>query len=136
MRIEHFAVNVAEPRAMAEWYCAHMGMTIKRRQEQAPHTHFLADEGGSVMIEIYHNPPAAVPDYARMNPLRLHLAFVSANPAAAGASERLNSRASVSVSRRDSISSSRLASWQLTPGTSSIQPIHQPAGCLITAVSV
>lgn len=33
------------------------------------------------MLEIYHNPPGEVPDYAAMNPLLLHLAFVSQSPA-------------------------------------------------------
>lgn len=82
MKIEHFAFNVAEPVAMAEWYCEHLGMTVKRKQPKAPHTHFLADGSGSVMIEIYNNPADQVPDYAHMNPLLLHLAFVSADPAA------------------------------------------------------
>lgn len=81
MKIEHFALNVAEPLAMVDWYCKNLGMTVKRRQDKAPHTHFLADSRGAVMIEIYNNPPDAVPDYARMNPLLLHLAFVSADPA-------------------------------------------------------
>jgi len=29
-----------------------------------------------------------------------------------------------------------VGSWQLTPGTSSIQPIHQLASCFTTAVNV
>lgn len=82
MKIEHFAFNIAEPIAMAEWYCANLGMTVKRKQPKAPHTHFLVDSSGSVMIEIYNNPADQVPDYASMDPLLLHLAFVSADPAA------------------------------------------------------
>lgn len=46
------------------------------------------------------------------------------------------SKASVSVIRIVSKSSSRVASWQFTPGTSSIQPIYQPASCVATAVYV
>src|SRR5690606_18302677 len=38
---------------------------------------------------------------------------------------RLSSRISPSASRRLANSSSRVRSWQLTPGTSSIHPIHQ-----------
>jgi glyoxylase I family protein len=64
MKIEHFAINVAEPVAMADWYCKNMGMTVMRKQPKAPHTHFLADSSGSVMIEIYNNPADAVPPYA------------------------------------------------------------------------
>ena len=80
MKIEHFAFNVADPIAVAEWYVTHMGMTIARKMEGGPNTHFLADDSGQVMIEIYNNPPDQVPDYANMNPLILHLAFVCENP--------------------------------------------------------
>lgn len=34
------------------------------------------------MIEIYNNPADQVPAYAQMNPLLLHIAFVSEDPAA------------------------------------------------------
>lgn len=80
MKIEHFAVNVADPVAMAAWYVKNMGMTIARKTEGGPNTHFLADESSQVMIEIYNNPPDEVPPYAGMNPLLLHLAFVCKNP--------------------------------------------------------
>lgn len=80
MKIEHFAFNVADPIAVAEWYVTHMGMTIARKMEGGPNTHFLADDSGQVMIEIYNNPPDQVPDYVNMNPLILHLAFVCENP--------------------------------------------------------
>jgi hypothetical protein len=45
--------------------------------------------------------------------------------AAALASWRLNSSASVKIVRRLASNSSRDRSWALTPGTSSTQPIHQ-----------
>lgn len=80
MRIEHFAFNVSDPVAIAAWYCEHLGFTVKHKFDKAPHTHFLADSSGNVMIEIYNNPPNAVPDYSYMNPLILHLAFVSDDP--------------------------------------------------------
>ena len=41
---------------------------------------FLADDSKRVMIEIYKNPTDEVPDYRTMNPLILHLAFVSDDP--------------------------------------------------------
>ena len=41
------------------------------------HTHFLADANGESMIEIYNNPKAAVPDYHKIDPLILHLAFAA-----------------------------------------------------------
>ncbi len=79
MNIEHMAFNVAEPAAAAAWYRDHLGMNVVRALDEAPHTHFLRDERG-VMIEIYRNPPDRVPDYAAMDPLILHLAFISDDP--------------------------------------------------------
>ena len=82
MKIEHVAFNMADPRAAATWYCTHLGFTVKRQLDKPPHTHFLADSTGQVMIEIYNNPPDQVPNYRAMNPLLLHLAFVSQDPTA------------------------------------------------------
>ena len=79
MRIEHIAFNVADPVAMADWYVRHFGLRIVRHLPQPNQTHFLADDGGSV-IEIYCNPPDQVPDYESMDPLLFHLAFASADP--------------------------------------------------------
>ncbi|MBL4826597.1 MAG: VOC family protein [Spongiibacteraceae bacterium] len=80
MKIEHFAINVEDPRAMADWYCVNLSMSVSRKLDKAPFTHFLADSSGSVMIEIYNNPVDQVPDYRNMDPLLLHLAFVSRDP--------------------------------------------------------
>jgi catechol 2,3-dioxygenase-like lactoylglutathione lyase family enzyme len=82
MRIEHFAFNVKDPTAVATWYCEHLGFSVKHRLTKAPYTHFLADSTGRVMIEVYNNPPDRVPDYDSMDPLIVHLAFVSENPVA------------------------------------------------------
>lgn len=82
MKIEHFAFNVPDPSAMADWYMQHLGMRIVRQSPDAPYMTFLADDSGQVMIEIYCNPPQEVPDYAEQHPLQMHLAFVSHNPAA------------------------------------------------------
>ena len=56
------------------------------------------------------------------------------SPAAERASSLLRSKASRSVTLRLSMRSSRVLSWQLTPGTYSIHPIHHSPSCLITAV--
>lgn len=80
MKIEHFAFNVTDPIAVADWYVKHLGMSVARKMDGGPNTHFLADESGQVMIEIYNNPPGEVPNYAAMNPLLLHLAFVCEEP--------------------------------------------------------
>lgn len=82
MKMEHIALNVADPVATARWYNEHLGFEIARSMAEAPYTHFLADSGGTMMLEIYNNPPDQVVRYADMDPLLLHLAFVSADPEA------------------------------------------------------
>lgn len=76
MRIEHIAINVEDPVSMAEWYCKNLGMKVVRKGPPPISVHFIADETGNVVLEIYHNPPDAVPDYASMDPLLLHIAFM------------------------------------------------------------
>ncbi|MEX0844615.1 MAG: VOC family protein [Balneolaceae bacterium] len=80
MKIEHFAINVKEPLAMAEWYEKNIGLNIVKQSKEAPFMTFMADDSGRVMIEIYNNPPDNVPDYKNMNPLLVHIAYVSEDP--------------------------------------------------------
>lgn len=80
MKLEHFALNVSEPLAMADWYVQHLGLQIVRQKKEPPYTTFLGDDSGQILIEIYKNPPEDVPSYQQMNPLLLHLAFVSDDP--------------------------------------------------------
>ena len=75
MKIEHAAYQVADPSALARWYVEHLGLTIKRVQSAPPFGHFLADDGDAVMLEFYNNPKIAVPDYAALDPMTLHIAF-------------------------------------------------------------
>lgn len=82
MRIEHFAFNVSDPNAVARWYVEHLGFEVKRRVMQEPWAHFLADESGQVMLEIYGRTDLPVPDYATQHPGTLHLALVSDDVAA------------------------------------------------------
>lgn len=77
MKFEHFALNVPDVRAMAQWYVEHLGFTVARRREDAPFTHFLADETGRVIVELYTNPAANIPDYANTHPLCFHIALVA-----------------------------------------------------------
>ncbi|NLF32295.1 MAG: VOC family protein [Planctomycetes bacterium] len=77
MRIEHVAFNVGDPVAMARWYVEHLGFAIVRAGDGPPYGHFLADGSGTVMVEFYCNPAAAVPDYTAIDPIVLHLALVS-----------------------------------------------------------
>lgn len=77
MNIEHIALNVADPVAMTEWYTRHLGMRVARAIPGPTNTHFLADESGRVVLEIYHHAKAPVPDYRSMDPFMLHIAFVA-----------------------------------------------------------
>ncbi len=82
MKLEHIGLNVSDPRAAAAWYQQHLGLTVVRQMDSAPYTTFLADSSGTMMLEIYPNPPDQVPPYASMSPLLLHVAFVSPDPEA------------------------------------------------------
>jgi len=75
MKIEHFALQVADPSSMAQWYVVHFGMRIQRSLGAPSQTHFLAASDGAVLVEIYHNQAVPLPDYPNMDPLLLHLAF-------------------------------------------------------------
>lgn len=75
MDIEHIALNVPDPVRMAAWYVEHLSLRVLRKQEQAPFTHFLADRAGRVVLELYHHTKAVIPDYAKLDPLSLHIAF-------------------------------------------------------------
>lgn len=82
MKFEHFALNVADARAHASWLVEHLGFSVARQRSDAPYTHFLADETGRVVIELYSNPRAPVPDYGATPPLCFHFAVVAADAAA------------------------------------------------------
>jgi len=80
MKIEHFALQVSDPVAMADWYQKHLGCVIRRSSGAPTHQRFLCDSGGSVMLEFYRNPRVPVPDYHGMDPLLVHVAFMSEAP--------------------------------------------------------
>lgn len=77
MKLEHFALQVPDPVAMADWYVKHLGCTIARAGGEPSHGRFLSV--GGVLLEIYRNPKAPIPDYKAIDPLLLHLAFASQN---------------------------------------------------------
>jgi len=76
MRMEHVGLNVTDPVKMAQWYVENLGMKVLREGPPPGNARFLADSGGHMMLELYHNPPDAVPNYAAMDPLLLHVAFM------------------------------------------------------------
>lgn len=82
MKLEHVALQVPDPPAMGRWYVEHLGLTGKDRGEKPPFGHFLADDGGTVMLELYAFPEVRTPHYPSQDPRELHLAFTSADIAA------------------------------------------------------
>jgi catechol 2,3-dioxygenase-like lactoylglutathione lyase family enzyme len=76
IRLEHVAINVEDPVRMAKWYCQNLGMKVIRKGPPPVNMHFISDAGGNMMLEVYNNPPDAVPNYTSMNPLLLHISFM------------------------------------------------------------
>jgi catechol 2,3-dioxygenase-like lactoylglutathione lyase family enzyme len=76
MLIEHFALNVPDSIALADWWVQHLGMRVVRQVNGPPHTRFLADSAGRGVLEVYHNPVAQIPEYKTLDPLTVHVAFV------------------------------------------------------------
>jgi len=80
MKLEHVAINVPEPFAMADWYVKNLGLKIVSQKSTAPFITFLADDSDRVMLEFYKNENAAIPDYKNQNSLTLHIAFITTQP--------------------------------------------------------
>ena len=80
MKVEHVAYNVPDALSMGRWYVEHLGMTVIRRTVDEPWAHFLADDSGTFMFEIYTNKDVPIPDYNKIPPPNLHFAFSSDDP--------------------------------------------------------
>ena len=81
LAVEHVAWQVQDPEAVAAWYGEHLGFRVVRKNDDPARTHFVADHAGKVLVEIYSNAGASIPDYAAQHPLVLHLAFATNDPA-------------------------------------------------------
>ena len=68
---------VSEPVMAAKWYEEHLGLRVVRSQTASPFIHFLADDQGRTVVEIYYNPLASLVDYERVHPLHFHVALTS-----------------------------------------------------------
>ncbi|TWT83616.1 Glyoxalase-like domain protein [Planctomycetes bacterium CA13] len=79
MKIEHFALQVEDAAAVAVWYAEQLGFTVKRAADNGYPIRFVADESDDVMIEFYSKPAIEIPNYAAMDPLVFHIAFVCDN---------------------------------------------------------
>jgi glyoxylase I family protein len=81
MKIEHVALYVSEPGAVARWYSDHLGLSVVRSSGAPAYTHFLADSAGATVLEI-QTGALPVPDYAALDPTLLHLALAADDVAA------------------------------------------------------
>lgn len=82
MKVEHVAFNVPDALSMGRWYVEHLGLTVKRRTVEEPWAHFMADDSGTFMFEIYTNRDVAIPDYQETVPPNFYLALTSDDPEA------------------------------------------------------
>jgi glyoxylase I family protein len=78
MKIEHVALLVEDPIAMARWYEEHLGLRTVRSFGPPGDVRFLADGEGESVLEVYRGGPP-LPDYRAMDPLLLHVAFATAD---------------------------------------------------------
>ena len=76
IRPEHFALNVADPQSMANWYCENLGMKVRRKGTPPTYTNFIADAGNNMMFELFNNSGYPVLDMYKIYPLSMHVAFV------------------------------------------------------------
>jgi glyoxylase I family protein len=81
MKLEHIALLVADPVAVAQWYEEHLGMQVVRVGDAPGHARFLADDAGAGVLELYAGA-LPVPDYGAMDPALLHVAFAAEDVAA------------------------------------------------------
>jgi len=80
MRFEHFALNVADAPAVASWYVENCFMETVFSSAKEPFMHFMADSTGRVVMELYTNRRAAIPDYRNQDPLIFHFALQVEDP--------------------------------------------------------
>lgn len=79
LRVEHIALNVAEPVAMVEWYAKHLDLKILRQGGPPTHTAFLGDAGRNVAIELYSNTAFPMLDLRALSHMSFHVAFMTEN---------------------------------------------------------
>jgi uncharacterized glyoxalase superfamily protein PhnB len=76
IRPEHFALNVADPQSMTNWYCENLGMKVHRKGTPPTYTNFIADAAHNMMFELFINSAYPLLDMSKINPLSIHIAFV------------------------------------------------------------
>lgn len=82
LKLDHFALQHPEPEAAAAWLCLHLGLRVHRVSASASRARFLRCPVTGVMLEIYRQPDAPVPDHFATPPAVMHLAFYADDIAA------------------------------------------------------
>ncbi len=73
MRLEHFAIDIADPAAFKAWWSANLGLRVSPANDA-----FLVDDSGTFVIEVYRTDKTpSAPDYRAIDPMTLHIAFLS-----------------------------------------------------------
>jgi catechol 2,3-dioxygenase-like lactoylglutathione lyase family enzyme len=52
MKLEHIALQVPDPVAMADWYVKHLGMRVVRSGPPPAQARFIADSAGRTVLEV------------------------------------------------------------------------------------
>lgn len=77
MKIEHFAINVKDPKAIAAWWEKNLGIKIIRADQEPPYIHFLADDNDETLIELYANDAGEYMEYGALSHFTFHIAFAT-----------------------------------------------------------
>ena len=73
MRLEHFAIDVADPAAFKAWWTTNLGMRVSPANDA-----FVTDDSGTFVLEVYRTDKTpSAPDYHAIDPMTLHIAFYS-----------------------------------------------------------
>ena len=78
IRFEHIAVNVNNPREMADWYCQHLGMKIIRERPSDGYL-YVADPQEHLALELYASVGLPGPSYASLTHRSSHICFLTDN---------------------------------------------------------
>ena len=73
IRFEHFALNVQNPKQVADWYVENVGLRIVSASKKMI---FVGDPAGHCMFELY-NKAEAKGKYADLNHATTHIAFAT-----------------------------------------------------------
>ncbi len=75
MRLEHVAIDVADPAAFKDWWIKNLGMRLS-----PVNPGFITDDSGTFVLEVYRTDKTPkAPDFNAIDPMTFHIAFLSDN---------------------------------------------------------